>query len=212
MSSATASSVLCGSLPLLLYITLYGILGFPPANPHRGLASTCNRSLKLLASPLKGEDKSIAVRRESSFQSQKSCGQLYIVRVRHTTRFVSFADLLQYFSLANMIRQCFTNWHLSVTLTPIDPNETGDSIQAWAAEPKSRINIWALQNCGRKIISVQNFIMPAACHMLILLLIAATGSCILLWGRVLSKFFKLFAKKKLDEGRGTRAVAFLDWN
>jgi hypothetical protein len=109
VSSATASSVLCGSLPLLLYITLYGILGFPPANPHRGLASTCNRSLKLLASPLKGEDKSIAVRRESSFQSQKSCGQLYIVRVRHTTRFVSFADLLQYFSLANMIRQCFTN-------------------------------------------------------------------------------------------------------
>lgn len=29
---------------------------------------------KLPASPLKGEDKSIAVRRETSFQSQKSCG------------------------------------------------------------------------------------------------------------------------------------------
>lgn len=63
VSSATASSVLCGNLPLLLYITSYGIFGIATGkSTHRGLASTCNRSLKLPASPQKGEDKSIVVR------------------------------------------------------------------------------------------------------------------------------------------------------
>lgn len=139
---------------------------------------------------------------------------VHIVRVRHATFFVSFADLLQYFSLANMIRQCCTNWHLSVTLTPVDPNETGDSIQTWVAEPKSRINIWALQNCGRKTISVQDYIMSAACHILILFLIAATDSYILLRQRMLANFLSRLQTRSLMKEEALEWLPFWTgtWN